>query len=238
MDPSVIDIEKKYFTIYASNHRSYLDSGILYYALKWNSMHYPYLVAADKMRKVWLGKFGSVAGALFIKRKRIDIVYDAILKTILKHVYKSGSSFMVYLEGQRSRSGLSLPPKSGILRIIGSNIESRPVAIVPVSISFNKIPESEILLKEVYQDRKFSGLKSAREGEDIRVKKLQKKTRLSKLRSIKRRLVSKPYSRCELRFDKPVILGNPRSLSSKTVRSMEGEISIKSYLNHCKFFYN
>jgi hypothetical protein len=209
--PKVAELQRDHFLLFASTHRSYLDSGILYNVLAETSTSFPFIVAADKMRKMWLGKLGVVAGALFLQRRFVDEIYAAVLAENVSRMQGGGASLEVFLEGQRSRSGLTLPPKKGIASIIWQNIASTSerkdkVAIVPVSFSYNKLPESELLLRESFDERQKSGLASLREASDIKIKTRTHKSVFKKFRANLRRLRSSPVSECYIRFAEPIIL--------------------------------
>jgi glycerol-3-phosphate O-acyltransferase len=205
------ELEKKYFVVYCSSHRSYLDSGILYHQLVKNSSRIPYIVAADKMRSNWLGRIGSHSGVFFIKRKKVDELYNKVIKLHLKQIEETGATFEVFVEGQRSRSGLTLPPKTGICKSILANLrehQGRPVAFVPVSFGYDKLPESENLTKEILNDRKEKGILSLKEKSDIKIKNFSKNkmSKYQKIKSTIRKISSPPVSRCHIVTGKPIII--------------------------------
>jgi hypothetical protein len=197
-------VEHERFLVYASIHRSYLDSGLLYSALCRRTSSYPYIIAANKMKSVWIGRLGARAGAIFVERKFIDNIYAAVLTAHIRDMQKNGHSLEVFLEGQRSRTGLTLEPKKGIASIVWNNLakQGAKVALVPVSFAYNKIPESEMLLPESFEDRKKKGSASLREIADMHIKQSRKRSRSkrSKYRAIWRRVSAEPISECYMRF--------------------------------------
>lgn len=237
LDESDKHLEDEYFTIYAPIHRSYLDSAILYMILGRSRQHFPYIVAAEKMYDVWLGRLGSYAGSFFINRKHVDVIYSAIITAHLKQIHTDGASLEVFIEGMRSRSGLTLPPKRGIINSVDTNrslFPNRKVAIVPVSFVYNKLPESEILLSEVYEDRRKEGKVSLREQADILIRKKRRKSFIQKLKSNYRRLSSDAISDCYVEFGKPVILGDRSSLLNIKLKPMALP-QTQDYLNEVMF---
>jgi hypothetical protein len=236
--PSVKALENDHFLLYASTHRSYLDSGILYAVLAASAQTYPYIVAADKMRKMWLGKLGVIAGALFLQRKFVDVIYAAILAEHVGRMQDKGSSLEVFLEGQRSRSGLTLQPKKGIASIVWQNIqaanpEKSKVAIVPVAFAYNKLPESELLIRESFEERQKSGRVSLRETSDIKIKAKKRKSKAQTIRSIVRRLRSAPVSECYINFAAPIVLERVAADSPK-----EDSARLQRQLNDVMFCIN
>jgi glycerol-3-phosphate O-acyltransferase len=231
------ELEKDHFLVYSSIHRSYLDSGILYWVLGRDSMQYPFTVAADKMRSVWIGKLGALNGSMFIQRKFIDTVYAAVLSEHIRGVQMVGGALNVFLEGQRSRSGLTLPPKKGIISSLWQNLDSegngKKVALVPVSFAYNKLPESEMLINERYEERVKSGTATLREMADMVVKRRRRKTRYQKIRSTIRRLVHPAVSQCEIRLGDPIPLERDFSLDE-----VAGNAALQESLNRAMFAIN
>ena len=125
------------------SHRSYVDFVILsFYIFFAYNMPIPYIAAGD-----WIKKLGPLtqamkhAGAFVIKRSFRPIPYDetrndaispendtaveagenlysAVYSSYIQQLVSDGQSLEFFLEGTRSRSGKSLPPKMGMLRSI------------------------------------------------------------------------------------------------------------------------
>ncbi|MEO7165267.1 MAG: 1-acyl-sn-glycerol-3-phosphate acyltransferase, partial [Bdellovibrionia bacterium] len=229
-------LEKDHFLIYASIHRSYLDSGILYAVLANHRMDFPLAVSADKMKKMWMGKLGAFAGVFFIQRKYVDEIYSAILSEHVNYLQKNAFSMEIFLEGQRSRSGLTLPPKKGIARMVWQNLEessSKKVAIVPVSFSYSKLPESEALLKESFEERVKDGSATLRETADMMVKGTMRKSTFKKFRAGIRKLRSPGVSECLINFGDPIVLERSSVMDKKS-----SEIALQNYLNQVMFKIN
>ncbi|RYF45130.1 MAG: hypothetical protein EOO38_16570, partial [Cytophagaceae bacterium] len=232
--PSVQALERTHFLIYASTHRSYLDSGILFTVLAKCGRVFPFIVGADKMKKIWMGKLAFRGGTFFIRRKFVDIIYSSIIAEHLMRMQGAGSSLEVFLEGQRSRSGVTLQPKKGIASIVWDNMESdaRDVAIVPVSFAYNKLPESELLLRESFEERKSNNQVSLREIADIKIKSKRHRTFLEKMRSRMRRLRSPPISECYIEFAEPLVFER-RAEDPQVARSR-----LQEYLSQTMFRIN
>ncbi len=239
--PKNVDaIEAESFTIYAPIHRSYLDSGILGVELARARKQYPYTVAADKMLKVWLGRVGSYIGVFFVARQKIDVVYSAVVMSYLRQIQREGGCIEIFIEGARSRSGLTLPPKRGIISSIDANrklLGDQRIAVVPVGFAYNKLPESEVLLSEVYEERRKEGKASLKEQADFLVRSRDHKTFFQKLRSTKRRLLAPKISDCYIECGEPVFLGSKTCLINSPLVS-EGEANVQETLNEVMYRIN
>ena len=205
--PEVRALESDHFLLYAATHRSYLDSAVLWSLLSHQGQSFPFAVGADKMRTVWFGRLGTVGGSFFFNRRFVDAIYAAIIAEHVSTMQRPGSVLEVFLEGQRSRSGLTLPPKKGIASIVWENMApGDKVAIVPVSFTYNKIPESEKLIKERYDEREKQGALTLRERADMRVRQGARKSRYERLRATWRRLRSPKVSSCYVHYAQPIVL--------------------------------
>lgn len=213
--PDIHKLEKDHFVFYAATHRSYLDSAVLWSVLSHNGQSFPFAVGADKMKKVWFGKLGARGGTFFLRRKFIDVIYAATIAEHVAIMQKPGSVLEVFLEGQRSRSGLTLPPKKGIASIVWENMEpDSKVAIVPVSFTYNKIPESEKIIKERFDERQKLGLVTLREASDMKIRLNRRKSRYEGARAIWRRLRSPMVSECYVYFAEPILLDKTAAQAS------------------------
>ena len=219
--PAVRELEHDHFLFFASTHRSYLDSPVLWSILSHNGQSFPFAVGADKMRTVWFGRLGIRGGTFFLRRKFIDVIYASIIAEHVSSMQQPGSVIEVFLEGQRSRSGLTLPPKKGIASIVWENMGPKSkVAIVPVSFVYNKIPESEKLIQERFDERRKLGVVSLREVADMKIRATRKKTTYDQIRAAWRRIRSPKVSECFVQFAEPIVLN----------KNAEGE-SLQGQLN-------
>jgi len=232
--------EDECFTVFAPIHRSYLDSGILVVELAKSRQQFPYIVAADKMLYVWLGRVGSFMGAFFVARQQVDSIYSSVMMCYLKQIHREAGCIEVFIEGARSRSGLTLPPKKGIINSIDHNRKLLPnlkVAIVPVAFVYNKLPESEILLSEVYEERRKEGKVSLKEQADFLIRSREMKSLYERFRGFKRRYTSKSVSDCYIEFGEPVFLGSKTCLIS-TRSSSTKDASVQDSLNEVMYRIN
>lgn len=143
--------------IYLPLHKSHMDYIIVSFVLFCNNIRVPYTAAGDNLNgSALLGFMLNRLGAFFIRRKKIDKnggddLYNIVLQEYIETLLREKQSLQVFIEGTRSRTGKALPPKTGILSII-TNAAMKGVVddvlIVPVNISYEKIPECSTYSQE------------------------------------------------------------------------------------------
>ena len=92
-------------------------------------------------------------GAFFLRRSfKGEPLYAAVFREYLHAMLAKGFPIAYFIEGGRSRSGRTLSPKGGLL---GMTIESymrdhpRPLLLVPVYFSYEKLLEGRTLIAEL-----------------------------------------------------------------------------------------
>jgi 1-acyl-sn-glycerol-3-phosphate acyltransferase len=148
------------------SHRSHVDYLMLSYIMYGNNLPVPCIVAGDNLKCGMIGSVLKSAGAFFIRRtwknssdkisnetKGSD--YSIYRRTIRRYVDRlmtpvafggSGLPMEFFIEGGRSRDGIPLSPKVGMLTLIMNNyvknISSIPdVHLVPISLTYERVPE-------------------------------------------------------------------------------------------------
>ncbi|MCH2336654.1 MAG: glycerol-3-phosphate 1-O-acyltransferase PlsB [Pseudomonadales bacterium] len=139
--------------VYAPCHRSHVDYLVLSHALFGLGLMLPHIAAGDNLNIPVIGKLLRRGGAFFMRRSfRNDPIYRAVIREYLNEVFSRGHSVEYFIEGGRSRTGRMLPPQLGML---GMTLAShalglpRPVAIVPVYFSYEKLIEANAYLSEL-----------------------------------------------------------------------------------------
>ena len=139
--------------IYTPCHRSHVDYLVLSHALFGLGLMLPHIAAGDNLNMPVIGKLLRRGGAFFMRRSfRNDPIYRAVIREYLNEVFSRGHSVEYFIEGGRSRTGRMLPPQLGML---GMTLAShalglpRPVAIVPVYFSYEKLIEANAYLSEL-----------------------------------------------------------------------------------------
>ena len=134
-------LETEYQIIYLPTHRSHFDFWVLPITLFWKKMRSPLIAAGDHLVGTPFAMTNKVS-AYFIKRKKMDETYNEMLFSYLRLQQKFGFAQMVFIEGTRSKSGLTLQPKSGILsQFINAFLsdQHRPLLFIPVNISYDYV---------------------------------------------------------------------------------------------------
>ena len=125
-----------------------------------NDMEMPHVISGNNLDMPIIGWFLRSVGAIFIKRNASRLncpIYEATLAEYLSELLKQGQSMSVYIEGTRTRSGLPYPPKTKIFEhfitsYVSGDVED--IMIVPVSFSYEWVPDSAELSVERFGEKK------------------------------------------------------------------------------------
>lgn len=147
------DLSLTHTLVYAPSHRSHLDYLLLSYLLYYENFMVPHIAAGDNLNLPILGGILRRGGAFFMRRSfREDPLYMAVFEEYLYQVYRRGHSVEFFTEGGRTRTGRMLPAKYGLLKMT-LNAQTRgltrPLAIVPVYIAYEKLVEAASYLSEL-----------------------------------------------------------------------------------------
>lgn len=138
--------------IYVPCHRSHADYLILSYVLFCNNMTAPH-IAAGKNLSFWpLGHIFRKSGAFFMRRSFRDAgIYSSVFESYIRTIVREGFNVEFFIEGGRSRTGKMFLPKMGILGMFLRAFEEgelNDLSFIPISISYDRIPEEGELLGE------------------------------------------------------------------------------------------
>ena len=151
-------IAQTHTLVYAPCHRSHVDYLVLSHALFGLGLMLPHIAAGDNLNMPVIGKLLRRGGAFFMRRSfRNDPIYRAVMREYLNEVFSRGHSVEYFVEGGRSRTGRILPPQLGMLSMTLASYAlglPRPVAIIPVYISYEKLIEANAYLSELRGERK------------------------------------------------------------------------------------
>lgn len=140
------------------NHRSHFDYLLLSFVMYRENLPLPYIAAGDNLNFFPAGALLRRAGGFFIRRKSDrDPLYRFVLEGYITYLMKQGHLIAFFLEGGRSRSGLPLQPKIGLLKYIVSAVregERKGAALVPVSITYDRLPEERSIVAELSGEKK------------------------------------------------------------------------------------
>ena len=139
--------------VYLPCHRSHVDYLLLSYLVNARGLAPPHIAAGANLNLPVLGSMLRRAGAFFLRRSfKGEALYAAVFGEYLHMMLTRGFPIEYFIEGGRSRSGHTLPPKAGLL---GMTLESflrdhgRPLALVPVYIGYEKLFEGRSFIAEL-----------------------------------------------------------------------------------------
>jgi glycerol-3-phosphate O-acyltransferase len=138
--------------IYMPCHRSHMDYLLLSYLLFEQGLVPPHVAAGVNLNFFPAGPIFRRSGAFFLRRTFKDNpLYGDVFNAYFAMLFKQGYPIEFFTEGGRSRTGLLLKPKTGLL---SASIETylkqpeRNVIIVPIYIGYDHIMEVSTYIKE------------------------------------------------------------------------------------------
>lgn len=135
--------------VFLPAHRSYIDSLVLDSVLRDAGLDAPWRLAGDNLAFWPLGPLGRRTGTIFIRREfGTDPTYHAAVRCCLADLLARGQSLAWFPEGGRSRTGRLRPLRSGLLRLLVAAYRDSGAAdvhVVPVSITYDSVPDTEAL---------------------------------------------------------------------------------------------
>lgn len=135
--------------VLAPTHRSYFDflmTSYLCFQQPELGIPMPHIAAAEEFGRIpVVGPILKDSQAFFIKRGVGREVPE--LGEELRRLAAKNASLMFFVEGQRSRARLMLPPKRGLLRALQNT--GRQFVVLPIAISYDRLPEEAALVKEL-----------------------------------------------------------------------------------------
>lgn len=162
--------------VYVPCHRSHIDYLLLSYILYVNGYSLPHIAAGINLNLPVVGGILRRGGAFFLRRSFAgNKLYATVFNTYLKELVQRGHSLEYFIEGGRSRSGLLLPAKPGMLSMTVQAYLSepvRPIIFVPVYFGYEKLLEGRSFTNELAGGKKrkesllglFKALKTLREA--------------------------------------------------------------------------
>jgi 1-acyl-sn-glycerol-3-phosphate acyltransferase len=154
----------KHTIVLAPTHKSYVDFCLISYLFGQKGLPLPYIAAGENMDIFPLNFIFRNSGAFFIRREvSVDHLYFAVLMAFQRFLLRTGRLQEFFIEGARSRDGRVMPAKYGYLTLLLENeaqnlhqneSRSKPLAILPISISYERLLEEGAFLGELKGKRK------------------------------------------------------------------------------------
>ena len=139
--------------VYLPCHRSHIDYLLLSYAIYHRGLLPPHVAAGVNLNLPVVGSMLRRGGAFFLRRSFSgDPLYAAIFGEYLHTILRRGFPIEYFVEGGRSRSGLTLPARTGLLSMTVDSFlrePGRPVVFVPVYIGYEQLFEAETYAAEL-----------------------------------------------------------------------------------------
>lgn len=146
------ELNQKHSLVFLPTHRSYSDPLVLRSVLDAGGFPPNHVVGGDNMAFWPLGPLGRRAGMVFIRRSfGDDELYKLAVREYFGYLAAKRFNLEWYIEGGRSRTGKLRAPKFGILRFLVQAIEAGradDAYLVPVSITFDQLPEVGVMAAE------------------------------------------------------------------------------------------
>lgn len=142
------------------SHKSHIDYLVISYVFYHNGLIPPHIAAGVNLSFWPLGPIFRRSGAFFLRRSfSDDYLYATLFRAYMIKIIEEGFPIEFFIEGTRSRTGKLAPPKYGMLDMIveafrGGNVDN--LAIVPVSVGYEKVIEADSYRKELAGDEKKS----------------------------------------------------------------------------------
>ncbi|OTG67632.1 glycerol-3-phosphate 1-O-acyltransferase PlsB [Acinetobacter silvestris] len=173
---TVRTLTKDYEIVYTPCHRSHIDYLLLSYVIYNRGLMVPHIAAGINLNMPVIGQLMRGAGAYFIRRSfNGNALYAAVFKEYIYSMLNRNTPLEYFIEGGRSRTGLLLPAKKGMLAItIQSYLRgnSKPIAFIPTYFGYEKLLEGSSYIKELGGQKKqaeslFGLLKSLQKIEKV-----------------------------------------------------------------------
>ncbi|BCU64799.1 glycerol-3-phosphate O-acyltransferase [Acinetobacter bouvetii DSM 14964 = CIP 107468] len=172
----VRELSKDYELVYAPCHRSHIDYLLLSFVIHKRGLMVPHIAAGINLNMPIVGQIMRGAGAYFIRRSFSgNALYTAVFKEYVHSLLSRNTPLEYFIEGGRSRTGLLLPAKKGMLAMtIQSHLrgDNKPIVFIPTYFGYEKLLEGSTYIKELGGQKKqaeslFGLLKSIQKIEKV-----------------------------------------------------------------------
>lgn len=147
-----------YEIIYIPCHRSHMDYILLSYVIFQEGLPIPQIASGENLNFFPAGPFIRRCGSYFIRRKmKGDTFYTNLFREYLAMLFESGYATEFFIEGGRSRTGRTLPPKTGMVSMtVQTQLKGieRPIAFIPTYLGYEHVMEVGSYMKELGGQKK------------------------------------------------------------------------------------
>jgi glycerol-3-phosphate O-acyltransferase len=144
---------KTHSLILIPSHKSHIDYLIISYLFYHYGLMPPHIAAGANLSFWPMGFFFRKAGAFFLRRSfQGENLYPHVFREYIIQLMAQGFPIEFFIEGTRSRTGKLIKPRTGMLdMIVRANLAGRVenVAIVPISVGYEKIIEEKAHVREM-----------------------------------------------------------------------------------------
>ncbi len=156
----VKELAQTHEIVYIPCHRSHIDYLLLSYVLYHNGLTPPHIAAGKNLNLPLVGPLLRRAGAFFMRRSfQGDALYRVVFDEYLHQMFTRGYSVEYFIEGGRSRTGRTLPPRTGMLSMTVRSFQrdsTKPIALMPVYFGYERVLESATYRAELSGSNKKS----------------------------------------------------------------------------------
>jgi len=148
----IAEYAKRHPLVLAPSHRSYFDFLIISSAFYGNHLVPPHIAARENMAFGPMGFIFRRAGAFFLRRSFDDPLYKEVFRAYVSYLIREGFTQEFFIEGGRSRTGKSMPPKLGLLTWdVDAFLSSarRDLFFVPSAITYERLVEEGAMVDEL-----------------------------------------------------------------------------------------
>ncbi|WP_114418697.1 glycerol-3-phosphate 1-O-acyltransferase PlsB [Marinospirillum perlucidum] len=142
-----------YTLVYLPCHRSHIDYLLLSYVLFQQGLMPPHIAAGINLNMPVIGPLLRRGGAFFMRRSfRDNPLYARVFNEYVYQLFNQGHPVEFFIEGGRSRTGRTLPPKPGLLSMTLKAAQrgtQKPLLLVPVYLGYEKVLEGSTYLSEL-----------------------------------------------------------------------------------------
>ena len=130
--------------IYLVTHRSHLDYLLISWLLYRAGLTPPIIAAGINLNLPVIGRILRAGGAFFIRRQfKGDPLYQKAVRAYVSASLRRRQPILIFPEGGRSRNGQCRPLKLGLMKDVIAAAGHTDLAMVPVSLAYDRMPDSQ-----------------------------------------------------------------------------------------------